>query len=171
MNPLTRAPRMAQADPVAAHSAAGIGLPNPKAHKRRPTKPGAFFLPVFRPGDATHPAVPWRSVRGSREARRTLGPVVQPAPTAALRLDSQASVSVTQGDPTMNTQHHDILAASYALARHLPALAAGFSICTTYGELHITAAEAARHPAIRHEVESILRYRLHLAERGQEVQS
>lgn len=170
MNPLTNPPAMAHPDSAVVNPTAGIAVPNPKAHKRRPTKHGAFFLPVFRPGDAQHPAVLWRSVRGSRKARRTLGPVLQPAPTAALRMQTQASVSVTQGAPTMNTQHPDTLAASYALARHVPALASGFSIWTNYGEEAITAEEVARYPVLVRTLERIFTARLKAAQRGLEVQ-
>jgi len=53
----------------------------------------------------------------------------------------------------------------YALSRHLPAMADGFSISTVYGEVRITAEESRRHPAFRHELESLLRFRLFRAER------
>jgi hypothetical protein len=58
------------------------------------------------------------------------------------------------------------LAVSYALARHVPDMARGFTIATNYGELSIAAAEAFRHPEIARAVESILQMRLRMAERG-----
>ncbi len=64
----------------------------------------------------------------------------------------------------MNVNDEAAFAASYALARQLPDMERGFTIGTTYGELHITDEEVRRHPAIRHEVESILKFRLHQAE-------
>lgn len=39
-----------------------------QAHTAPPTKQGAFFVPVFRPGDAGLPLPRW-TVRGSRKAR------------------------------------------------------------------------------------------------------
>lgn len=71
----------------------------------------------------------------------------------------------------MNTQHPDTLAASYALARHVPELARGFTICTNYGEERITASEVARHPVLVRTLERIFTARLKAAQRGQEVQS
>ena len=71
----------------------------------------------------------------------------------------------------MNTSTNEAAqAARYALSRHVPDMARGFTIATHYGELDITAEEATRHPAIVQEVESLLRFRLHLAERA-EVQA
>lgn len=64
----------------------------------------------------------------------------------------------------MNANNDAAFAASYALARHLPDMERGFTITTNYGELAITSEEARRHPAIRHEVESLLKFRLHQAE-------
>lgn len=67
----------------------------------------------------------------------------------------------------MNTSTNEAAqAARYALSRHVPDMARGFTIGTNYGELTITADEAARHPDIRHSVESILKFRLHAAERA-----
>lgn len=69
----------------------------------------------------------------------------------------------------MNT-HRASLAASYALNRHVPAMDAGFSITTGYGELWINAEEIHREPCIVRAVERILHRRLKAAERGQEAQ-
>ena len=66
----------------------------------------------------------------------------------------------------MTTPHDAALAASYALNRHVPDMARGFTICTSYGELPITADEATQHPEIRHAVESIVKFRLFVAERA-----
>ncbi|PJK11622.1 hypothetical protein CO610_01530 [Lysobacteraceae bacterium NML95-0200] len=57
------------------------------------------------------------------------------------------------------------LIASYALSRHVPAMARGFSICTHYGELAITDEEAKRHPAIIRTVKRIMEARLKACER------
>lgn len=55
------------------------------------------------------------------------------------------------------------LAASYALSCHVPDMARGFAITTSYGTLTITSAEAHDFPMLGITVERILRYRLHLA--------
>ncbi|WP_426661956.1 hypothetical protein [Rhodanobacter aciditrophus] len=66
----------------------------------------------------------------------------------------------------MNTVAQDAaFAASYALNRHIPAMANGFTIDTDYGSLTITAEEARKHPELRHVVESIMQFRLYQAER------
>lgn len=56
--------------------------------------------------------------------------------------------------------------ASYALSRHVPDMARGFSICTHYGELAITDEEAARYPAIIRTVKRIMEARLKACERA-----
>lgn len=55
-------------------------------------------------------------------------------------------------------------AASYALSRHVPDMASGLTIQTSYGELVISADEVRRHRELQHAVESILQFRLHQAE-------
>ena len=65
----------------------------------------------------------------------------------------------------MNTANDATFAASYALSRHVPDMSLGFTIGTNYGDLIITAAEAREHPEIVRTVESILQFRLHVAER------
>lgn len=87
--PLDAAPCLPHPDLAAVHPAAGIGVPNPKAHQSAArSKPGAFFMPVFRPGDA-RPACSWRAVRGSRKARLSFGRYANRASSATLRMASQ----------------------------------------------------------------------------------
>lgn len=68
----------------------------------------------------------------------------------------------------MNADLQDVaFAARYALNRHIPDMARGFTISTSYGELAITADEIRRHPELRHAVESIVQFRLFAAERAE----
>lgn len=63
------------------------------------------------------------------------------------------------------TAREAALAARYALSHHVPAMAHGFTIDTACGELTLAAEEARQHPEMLHAVESILQWRLHMAER------
>lgn len=65
-----------------------------------------------------------------------------------------------------DVQKDAAFAASYALNRHVPAMASGFTIDTCYGSMTITADETRRHPELRNAVESIMRHRLYVAERA-----
>jgi len=64
----------------------------------------------------------------------------------------------------MRTAEDAAFAAGYALNRHVPSMARGFTIGTNYGELTITADEARQHPELQQAVESIVQFRLHVAD-------
>lgn len=50
----------------------------------------------------------------------------------------------------------DLDLARYAQSRHLPAMRAGFTVHTNYGDLDIRADEIAAHPEVWHGVAKIL---------------
>ena len=66
----------------------------------------------------------------------------------------------------MPTGEDAAFAASFALNRHVPDMASGFTIETSYGALTITADEVRQHPELQRAVESILQFRLHVAARA-----
>lgn len=57
-----------------------------------------------------------------------------------------------------------LLQASYELNRHVPAMRDGFEVHTRYGAFSVTAEEVRRNPIFVNAVESLLQWRLHLAE-------
>lgn len=147
-----------QPDPAAAKSAAGLGLPNtygaPSAHPRS----RRFFC--ARNKWARTLASSWRAVRGEPKGSPVRRPVVQPAHRSPPAIGLVVADSITYGDPTMNRSTPAADQARYALSRHVPDMARGFILYTSFGELRVTADEVCRHPALVHAIESILRSRL-----------
>lgn len=94
--PLTSAFCARSVSGALAQSSAGIGVPIKGAQSAARPKLGAFFMPVFRPGDA-RPASSWRAVRGSRKARLFLCRYANRASSATLRMASQAADSKSKG--------------------------------------------------------------------------
>ena len=85
---------------AAAYSAAGIGVPNTRRIKRRPSKPGAFFMPVFRPGVA-RPTCSWWTVRGAARP-----PVLRQVRQPRIVRHPAHGVAVADSS-TEGVQHHE----------------------------------------------------------------